>query len=240
MSYILDALKKAEAERNLGEVPDLHAQTYTPPLMGERIGAWRTPWPWILLALLVAVAIALAIVKPWSPSPVLQSAVPQVAQQTPAPVPPSVPAVAAAPPATTPTPPAAAPAPVSKAPVIAKTEAPKPAPATHKKTPPAEPKQAQKETPPAAQPAPSQAVTQSGDDAPPPALRELPESVQQAIPKFTTNGYIYSPNKADRTVLINNKLLHEGDSVAPDLTVEKLTPSGMVLNYKGYRYRSSY
>lgn len=77
-------------------------------------------------------------------------------------------------------------------------------------------------------------------DAPIPTLRELPDNIRQQIPAFSTNGFLYSPNKADRTVLINQKLLHEGDQVAPDLVLETLTPSGMVLNYKGYRYRTSY
>jgi general secretion pathway protein B len=71
-------------------------------------------------------------------------------------------------------------------------------------------------------------------------LRELPAEIQQQIPPLAISGYIYASNSADRSVLINRKLLREGDEVAPGLTLEQLLPKGMVLNYKGYRYRSGY
>lgn len=71
-------------------------------------------------------------------------------------------------------------------------------------------------------------------------LRELPQDIQSQIPPLTVNGYIYSDKPAERTVLINQRLLREGEQVAPDLRLEKLTPSGMVLNFRGHRYRTSY
>jgi len=71
-------------------------------------------------------------------------------------------------------------------------------------------------------------------------LRELPPQIQREIPAMTVGGYIYSGNKADRSVLINNRLMREGDEVAPGLVLEKMMPNGMVLNYKGYRYRAGY
>lgn len=72
------------------------------------------------------------------------------------------------------------------------------------------------------------------------ALRELPENIQREIPALTISGYIYSSIQSERSVLINKKLLHEGDEVAPGLTLEKMMPKEAVLNYKGYRYRISY
>ncbi|MDB5764669.1 MAG: hypothetical protein JWQ21_3664, partial [Herminiimonas sp.] len=71
-------------------------------------------------------------------------------------------------------------------------------------------------------------------------LRELPENIQREIPALTISGYIYAGNPADRSVLINNKLLREGDQVAPGLTLEKMMPKEAILNYRGYRYRVSY
>jgi general secretion pathway protein B len=87
----------------------------------------------------------------------------------------------------------------------------------------------------------SAAATQvSAAEMPTPALRELPDAIQREVPAMTIGGYIYSGSKADRSVLINNRLLHEGEEVAPGFKIEKLMPNGMVLNYKGTRFRSGY
>jgi general secretion pathway protein B len=50
-------------------------------------------------------------------------------------------------------------------------------------------------------------------------------------------GYMYSPNAADRLVLVDKTLRREGEEVAPGLVLEKLLPRGAVMNYRGYRYR---
>lgn len=71
-------------------------------------------------------------------------------------------------------------------------------------------------------------------------LQELPVQIQRDIPPIAINGYIYASNPADRSVLVNNRVRREGDEVADGLTLEKLLPSEMVLNYRGYRYRINY
>jgi general secretion pathway protein B len=71
-------------------------------------------------------------------------------------------------------------------------------------------------------------------------LRELPENIQREIPTLTIGGYIYSGNQSERSVLINKRLLHEGEEVAPGLVLEKMLPKEAVLSYKGHRYRISY
>ncbi|MFL6674575.1 MAG: general secretion pathway protein GspB, partial [Massilia sp.] len=69
---------------------------------------------------------------------------------------------------------------------------------------------------------------------------ELPDAVQREVPKVTFGGYIYSPNPADRLLLIDKTLRHEGEEVAPGLVLEKLMPTAAVMNYRGYRYRVGY
>ena len=60
MSYILDALRRADAERERGAVPNIHAQPYAAP-SGETEAARATPpWLWIVLALLAVAVLALA------------------------------------------------------------------------------------------------------------------------------------------------------------------------------------
>lgn len=48
MSYILEALKKADRERNLGDVPDLEAAHW-----GVRKPSRANRWPWVVAALLL-------------------------------------------------------------------------------------------------------------------------------------------------------------------------------------------
>jgi general secretion pathway protein B len=71
-------------------------------------------------------------------------------------------------------------------------------------------------------------------------LRELPEAIQRTVPPITFGGYMYSKNPADRLLLIDKTLRHEGEEVAPGLVLEKLLPKAAVMNYKGYRYRVPY
>ncbi len=48
MSYILEALKKADRERNLGDVPDLESKHW-----GVRKTSYASRWPWMVAALLL-------------------------------------------------------------------------------------------------------------------------------------------------------------------------------------------
>ncbi|MYN21011.1 GspB domain-containing protein, partial [Rugamonas sp. FT107W] len=71
-------------------------------------------------------------------------------------------------------------------------------------------------------------------------LRDLPEPIQRSIPHIAVGGYIYSKNPADRLLLIDKVLRHEGEEVAAGLILEKLQPREAVFNFKGYRYRVPY
>jgi general secretion pathway protein B len=223
MSYILDALKKAEHERQLGAVPHLHAPASVTAL------PVNTHTPRSIMALLVGLVLAVVILalliwlRPWSSDSVytltIRTAKADLSGQ-PAPVAPALMRVA---------PPLRAP-PVETASVQA-------LPAAQPAKVPAPP--AQVPAPPRPLPAPAVAPPQTAGESLA-ALRELPEKIQQQIPPLTVSGYIYADQPADRSVIINSKFIREGDPVAPDLVLEKLTPSGMILNFRGYRYRTSY
>ena len=99
MSYILDALKKAEAERKLGAVPGIHAPaTYS---AGTDDRSWRKLWLGGALVTLAAMLAALAWFQPWrAPKTAALPVMPDLAQIAPArpapapasPVPPIAPA----------------------------------------------------------------------------------------------------------------------------------------------------
>ncbi|WP_151638017.1 general secretion pathway protein GspB [Noviherbaspirillum aerium] len=272
MSYILDALKKAEAERRGGQ----HASGPIPPsfhVHAQRQPVWQRPWLWAVLSAAAVVAGGLIWIggapssAPQPPAQETQAAqAPAAAATQPPPAVPVVPAVPAAPSAPVAqapaSPPPAAPAPSSAPPAASApplAQAPAKAPEQRVEKPrPAERKPAEKKAPEAARankkpqqeealaaaPAvPAPVPVEKPKPAPEPqvgTLRDLPPQIQQEVPQYSVGGYIYSGNKADRSVVINKRLLREGDEIAPGLTLERMTPTGMVLNYKGYRYRASY
>ena len=71
-------------------------------------------------------------------------------------------------------------------------------------------------------------------------LQQLPEAIQREIPKVAFGGYIYSPDPAERLLLVDKMLRREGEEVAPGLVLERLLPKAAVMNYRGYRYRVAY
>ena len=71
-------------------------------------------------------------------------------------------------------------------------------------------------------------------------MQNLPEAVRSGLPQVTFGGYMYSKNPADRLLLIDKTLRHEGEEVAPGLFLEKLLPKAAVMNFRGVRYRVSY
>jgi general secretion pathway protein B len=97
---------------------------------------------------------------------------------------------------------------------------------------------AKAETPPAAPAAPKS--DEPAREEPVQALRDLPEPIRRAIPPVAMSGYMYSPDPADRLVLIDKVLRREGDEVAPGLVLERLEPKGAVFAFRGYRYRMPY
>jgi len=209
MSYILDALKKAQAERQLGNAPTIHAPP--PVYAAQPAGGDRMPL-YVGLGLAAIGLAAAAVFLLRQPAPVVPVAV------APAPAPVAVPPVAV------PVAPVPMPEPVKVRETPVK---PKPAP------------QPKAEAPRRAAPVVVEAPAPAADDNVGP-LAALPEAVQRDIPKVSFGGYIYSPNPAERLLLVDKMLRREGEEVAPGLVLERLLPKAAVMNYRGYRYRVAY
>ncbi|HAV37904.1 MAG TPA: hypothetical protein DCX52_16400, partial [Massilia sp.] len=71
-------------------------------------------------------------------------------------------------------------------------------------------------------------------------FQQLPDALQREIPRVSVGGYIYSPNPADRLLLVDKMLRREGEELAPGLVLERLMPKYAVMNYRGNRYRVGY
>jgi general secretion pathway protein B len=245
MSYILEALKKAQAERQLGNAPTIHAPapSYAAPRAGQ--GVQRRYLALGVGVVVVAAAVALLWPRLAGEPPVrLATVTPPAAVPVTAPA--TVPVTA---PVATPAPPAAViPAP---APVVQPAPAPAPAPLAEAR--PVRVKPAPAPVVPAAssspQPSPQQreAATAPATVAAQPVgdeqlrtLQQLPDTLQREIPKVAFGGYIYSPTPGESLLLVDKMLRREGEEVAPGLVLERLTPKAAVMNYRGTRYRAAY
>ncbi len=242
MSYILEALKKAQTERQLGSAPTIHDLSLQPPPQ-ERARPAGVPLGIALGAGLVLVGAAVFL---WwrqaAPAPqlVAQAAAP-VAAPAPLPAPPAAPEPlpeqsepALAPPLPAqPAQPAPALAPALAAPPPAARVASVPAPRPVPKPPVAV-------APKPATPPPPKIVAAPAVEDSLPAMRDLPQAVQQSLPQVAFGGYMYSTNPADRLLIVDKVLRHEGEEVAPGLVLEKLLPRAAVMNFRGTRYRVAY
>lgn len=71
-------------------------------------------------------------------------------------------------------------------------------------------------------------------------VAELPDDIRRQLPALTVAGATYSENPASRMLLINGQLYHEGDKLAPELTLQQIHLRRAVLSFRGYRYSVSY
>lgn len=46
----------------------------------------------------------------------------------------------------------------------------------------------------------------------------------------------YSNKSTNSIVSINSRMMKEGDSLVPGLKLEQITPDGVILSFKGYRF----
>ncbi len=221
MSYILDALKKSEQERELVRMLRTAGTSYH-FWMPTR----RRIWPAIIgLALLTG--ITLTALRFWAPADSSHAAsadrsavtVPTTATEISkapalAPVPRQTTIVAEHPKAATDDlaaqlQPAAAAKPHATDVVIAKTAAP------------------------------TAGVTTSEpvDPATVPFLREMPNEFRRKLPELVVNVHLYSANEAENLVYINNQQLRRGEQLENGIRLEEIVPEGVVLSYAGTLFK---
>ena len=217
MSYILDALRKADAERERGSVPGIHAQ---PIFAGAaQAGQQRIAQPWLRVGV-TAAAVLLVAALLWY---LIGGGASRGAAE------PALSAQVATLPATVPAPIAVAPARVA-APTEVARPAPEPARVVRKPAAPIASKQV------VAKPAIEAPAPTTASDSRVHALNELPDDIRRQLPTLTVGGSMYSTIPANRILIINGQVLHEGAAIAPDLVLQQIKLKAAVLAYKGYRY----
>jgi general secretion pathway protein B len=233
MSYILDALRKADAERERGHVPGIHAQPMFAGAPGASAPRAARPWKWIaaaLLALLVGVLLWSLLRGRGEPAGV------------PSPATPPAPAAVATAPASVAVPQRSWAEPAPAAPALAATQDVKPAPTPAAASAPklaavrpvAGPKVDAKAAASGAASAAASAPGAAGE-ARIYALKELPDEIRGQLPALAIGGSMYSSTPADRILIINGQVLHEGDRITPDLQLQQIKLKAAVLAFKGYR-----
>ena len=217
MSFILDALKKSESDRQRQSGPALFEVKVAAPR--SRLPLWA-----IAIAGLLAVNLAIVMWMLWR-HPAPRSAdtdagavpvgsappppAPAAAATTPTPAPASVPlpAPAAQPPATAPSP------------VLGSDNPDDYAPATE----------------PAAPPLLGSRVRRGTADGVP-LYQDAAAAPGTRIPQLRLDLLVFAPRPQDRFVMINMHKLREGDSLAEGVHVDRITAEGAVLSYSGSQF----
>ena len=242
MSYILDALKRADAERERGTVPGLRAQP-VPGVTPESHSAHARlrGWPVIVAGIALAVAVIAAGAWVWRSlagsdrTPVVVAAAPTVPALPAAPALPPQPAPVAAPV------PAAHNAVSQAAPVAPTVPAASPAvkPKPRPEPPPATvPRSAGTEVAPV-KPAPAASAASPALPVAP-LLSELPEEIRRQIPALTITGAVASENPAQRLLLVNGQVLPQGAAAAPEVLIEEIRARSSTFKFRGSRFRVTY
>lgn len=210
MSLILEALRKSEAERRRGEMPDLRAEL-PPPAAASR-APLRRVLPWIAVALAAGMALLFGL-RPLSRDATPAAPTKAVATTTPAPS------------ESVRLQPRAAIAQPSSAPRVAEREPPQPPPVPPSATPIPEP---------ASPPAPAAEV------APPPApsaeaetaVNALPADLRKALPPLQLSMHMWDPDPAKRFVILDGERHVEGDSVGP-MRIRRIDADGVLFDWQG-------
>lgn len=239
MSYILDALKRADAERERGAVPGLHSQTAAPMASTPKSPS-SGRWP-LLAAVGLCALVLLAAALWWFsradtplPARVLAPATAPVVPQTPTPAP--IPAPRPDAPAEAPvTPTPATPATPAAVPPLLRPEPPVAAMTTTQNTP-----SGATATVSHAQPAPTTSRNTEASDAGVRRFADLSPEQRAQLPQLSVSGASYSANPAHRMLIVNGAVAQEGQEVAPGLVLERIGLHQAVLRQGNLRFSIAY
>lgn len=246
MSYILEALKKSDQERKQGEIPTLesdHADLIF--IHNQRAARRRKRLIMLFSACLLVIAVGLwqwrslsdlsgltgdappdrqtPVVPEPAPQPPVQTAGQDVADRVsePAKEPSQVTAPAEK---AVPRPRAQAQKETATAPVTIGDLTVVPSSGETRRDPQV---RAEQQQPPS--PAPAEAIGEPSGKVP--LLSELPVELQKSIPAIKMAGHVYAEQPTRRMVIINNKIVREGERIGDRLKLIRITWDGVILSY---------
>lgn len=218
MSYILDALRKSQQQRELGSVPRLSTAQHLPlAAPGRAVPLWG-----IAAVGLAATALAIALygalrAAPPAPPPPVAAAAPAVVEPAPVRLPPRPTAEEYRPLATV--------HPSAREdleyyedyPVVTRT---RPEPRVRYAT-----------------PSPSVPALSADTYDEVPLFDQLPANARRGIPEYVLNIHVYSDNPPSRFVYVNGVMYREGDATGEGGLVEAITPTGVVVMHGSQEFR---
>jgi general secretion pathway protein B len=238
MSYILDALRKSDQQRQHAKAPTLLTAQSTLEVPRPRTYAFNA---WIAMALIGA-GVLIGWLQPWqtpaplsAPGPVTTHAKAVEATKHIPVMPDVVEAPELAPPQRV----AAVSTPASSSPPIslATQHTSRLERSTSASQPTANTGDLANETAPASTENPGkprlEEIERENNILP---FSDLPAPIRQEIPNILIAFLQYSSTPTERRVMINNLVLHQGELIAPGLKLERITPEGVVISYQGYRF----
>jgi|MudIll2142460700_1097286.scaffolds.fasta_scaffold14298_2 general secretion pathway protein B len=246
MSYILDALKKSERERKHGAVPDV----LTVQESMQQTRSRRTLWPVIIVtALFLNIALLMWWFAPWKTDSRRTAAVESPADTQ---------LQGSVRPETSPASRKEELSPSRSQTESVHTDSPKaPSASSGKGVIPLPTSRADRLPDTQPEPGPQEKEsdktkkaevkgdvhpTEQSASALPPAenriyrLKELPEPLRKTLPDFTITAFLYSATPSSRMVQINGLMLREGEDLSPGLKLEEITPDGVIMNSRTYRF----
>ena len=213
MSLILEALRKSEAERRRGAIPELHGEMPTSPALARStVPGWVL---WMLAGLAIVLLLLWAAHAWWPRTPMTTTK--EAASTPPKHVTPELPPVSRL------SPPAVVAVPKAPVAVIAPVEKP-PAPQADELTP-----------PPAYSPPPRPAPAVPDDTV---SLSDLNPDERKALPPLKLSMHLWNDDPARRFVILDGNRMKEGDRDG-DAVITAITTDGVVLDWNGRRIKLS-
>ena len=71
-------------------------------------------------------------------------------------------------------------------------------------------------------------------------LDDLPLSVKQNLPPIAISVSLYSDDPNSRMAKINGSMIREGENLTADLKVDEITPDSVIFSYQSYRFKVGY
>lgn len=242
MSYILDALRKSESERQQGRVPDFAQQVqmiHRPRRQRRSVMIWAI----LALALLLNAGVLAYVFWPGHRTDAATPAMASAPQATEPAAPQSASATGVAEPALAPTHSVpTTPATAEVASVSPSESTPQPELTDDPVSQQGDPGVSQPSerptviVPSTPRPLPAAAASTAESTSRVPHLVELPLSFQRSVPDLIFNSHIYASDPAARRVMINDHYLRIGDRF-DGLRVERITEQGVVLSQNGVKFR---
>ena len=72
-----------------------------------------------------------------------------------------------------------------------------------------------------------------------PLLQQMPRDFQRSLPSLAVTIHVYSHDESQRILFINNREYRTGSQIEGGIRVEDIVPDGVVLGFRGERFKLS-